>query len=404
MTRDLINKKILLGVSGGIAAYKTTYLIRQLVQSGAEVKVIMTPTATHFVTPLTLSVLSKNEVLTEAFSAQGNWNNHVELAMWCDVMVIAPATSNTISKMASGSCDNLLLATYLSAKSPVIIAPAMDLDMAVHPTLMRNLEQLQSDGVQIIPYEEGELASGLSGPGRMAEPETIFQELKKVLLPEPDFRDVPVMITAGPTHESIDPVRFIGNRSTGKMGVAIANEMAKRGCDVHLILGPTEIDHKIHPTVKIVRVTSAEEMNDACSALFSEMKIAVLSAAVADFRPESKSDQKIKKSSDSLDIHLVKTADILAGLGSKKSPDQLLIGFALETENEMENARGKLQKKNLDLIVLNSLNDEGAGFGYDTNKITTISKSGEVHNFGLRKKTEVARDIVDQIKELLTVA
>ena len=399
----LNKKKILLGVSGGIAAYKTAQLIRNFTKAGAEVRVVMTPAATSFIGPLTLSTLSKNKVHTQFFDKEsGEWSNHVELALWADLVVIAPATSNTLAEMANGLCSNLLLATYLSAKSEVYVAPAMDLDMAHHPSLLRNLEQLERDGVQIIPSEEGELASGLVGKGRMAEPEHIQSFIENRLKQQQDFTGKTILVNAGPTHEPIDPVRFIGNRSTGKMGVAIANEFATRGASVHLVLGPTSHSFTFHPNVEITRIETAHDMYSACAKTFPLCDVAVLSAAVADFTPETKSDKKIKKTSNSLVLDLVKTPDTLAELGKIKKNNQYLVGFALETDNELENAKGKLSRKNLDLIVLNSLQHKGAGFGHDTNKVSTIDKSGEICTFDLKSKTQVARDIVNKLKEIIT--
>lgn len=398
----LSNKKFLIGVSGGIAAYKTAYIIRNLVKAGAEVRVIMTDSAKAFIGPLTLSTLSKHQVYSDFFdAATGQWSNHVELALWADYYLIAPTTSNTIAKMANGICDNLLLATYFSAKSPVYIAPAMDLDMAEHPSLSRNLATLSSDGVQIIPFESGELASGLNGQGRMAEPETIVETLRIATESNNDLEKKKILINAGPTQEAIDPVRYIGNRSTGKMGVAIANECASRGAHVDLVLGPTSTTFSLHPNIALHRVQSAQNMYDICTALFHTSDAAILSAAVADFTPELKSDIKIKKTANTLTLQLVKTPDTLATLGSQKKDNQVLVGFALETNDALENAKDKLKRKNLDLIVLNSLADAGAGFGYDTNKVTTIDKQGEICTFGLKTKTEVAKDIVNKLKEIL---
>ena len=343
----LSNKKFLIGVSGGIAAYKTAYIIRNLIKAGAEVRVVMTDSAKAFIGPLTLSTLSKNQVYSDFFDAKnGQWSNHVELALWADYYLIAPATSNTIAKMANGICDNLLLATYFSAKSTVFIAPAMDLDMADHPSLTRNLQTLSSDGVQIIPFESGELASGLSGPGRMAEPDTIVETIQKAILDTTDLEKKKILINAGPTQEAIDPVRYIGNRSTGKMGVAIANECASRGARVDLVLGPTSTAFQLHPNITLHRVQSAQNMFDVCTTLFPSCDAAILSAAVADFTPEIKSDKKIKKTANTLTLQLVKTPDTLATLGNQKTDDQVLIGFALETNNALENAKDKLKRKN----------------------------------------------------------
>lgn len=399
----LTKKKILLGVCGGIAAYKTAHLVRNLVKAGAEVRVIMTPSATSFIGPLTLSTVSKNEVYTEFFDkSTGEWSNHVDLALWADVFVIAPATSNTLAKMANGLCDNLLLATYLSAKSKVYVVPAMDLDMANHPSLLRNLKTLEDDGVCIIPSEEGELASGLVGKGRMAEPETIQQFIESDFSQSDDFSGQKVLINAGPTHEAIDPVRFIGNRSTGKMGVALANELANRGAQVELVLGPTSEKFTFHHNINTTRIQSASEMAEVCTSIYPTCHAAVLSAAVADFTPKTKTDKKIKKTSNTLTLELVKTTDVLGELGKIKKPNQTLAGFALETDNELENAKGKLERKNLDFIVLNSLKDAGAGFGFDTNKVTIVDKFGEIRTFDLKRKNLVAKDIIDTLKEIIT--
>ncbi len=399
----MLNKKhILIGVCGGIAAYKVAYIVRNLIKAGAEVKVIMTETAKSFIGPLTLSTLSKHPVYSDFFDTEsGSWSNHVELALWADLFLIAPATSNTIAKMANGICDNLLLATYFSAKNQVAIAPAMDLDMAEHPSLLRNISQLENDGVQVIPFAHGELASGLVGNGRMAEPEIIHSFIEDYFSATKDLQKKKILVNAGPTHEPIDPVRYIGNRSTGKMGVAIANELAKRGADVALVLGPTSTAFQFHNHVSVTRVQTAQEMRDTCVALFPSCNAAILSAAVADFTPKTKTDTKIKKTSNTLDLELVKTPDTLAELGQLKTESQVLIGFALETDNELENAKSKLERKKLDLIVLNSLSDAGAGFGHNTNKITTIDKTGEICTFGLKSKTQVAVDIVNKLKTLI---
>lgn len=402
MTRKLENKKILVGISGGIAAYKAAFLVRLLIKSGAEVRVVMTRSATQFIGPLTMSTLSKNKVMVDLVETDSSsWNNHVEQALWADLMVIAPATSNTIAKMATGLCDNALMAVYLSAKCPVMMAPAMDLDMAEHPSLLRNLDQLERDGVQIIPYETGELASGLHGKGRMAEAEHIHAEIEQFFTSFGALNGKTFLVNAGPTHEAIDPVRFIGNRSTGKMGVAIANALAKSGARVQLVLGPTEVPHHFESGVEVENIVSAQEMFDACTATFPKCDGAVLTAAVADYAPAISSDQKIKKQANNLAIHLVKTPDTLARLGELKKKHQILVGFALETENELEHAKEKLTRKNLDLIILNSLNDQGAGFGHDTNKIAAILANGEVRNFELKKKTEVALDIVHLLTSLI---
>ena len=397
-----IKKKILLGVCGGIAAYKTAYLVRLLIKAGAEVRVIMTDSAKAFIGPVTLSTLSKNPVYSDFFDEEsGEWANHVELALWADLFLIAPGTSNTIAKMVSGEADNLLLATYLSAKSPVAVAPAMDLDMAKHPSLQDNLETLAKRGVDIIPFEEGELASGLSGPGRMAEPEHIFGFVAEFFQAMADLSGKTILVNAGPTHEAIDPVRFIGNRSTGKMGISIANELNRRGADVQLVLGPISNDIDIDSEITVRHIQSASEMCDACTEIYPSCDGAILTAAVADFTPVTKSDKKIKKSSNSLTIELVKTPDTLATLGEMKTKNQVLAGFALETNDGIEYAKSKLERKNLDFIVLNSLQDTGAGFGHDTNKVSILDSSGEILTFDLKPKTEVAIDIVDHLKKSL---
>ncbi|WP_353120744.1 bifunctional phosphopantothenoylcysteine decarboxylase/phosphopantothenate--cysteine ligase CoaBC [Myroides odoratus] len=393
----LSGKKILLGVTGGIAAYKTASLVRLLIKAGAEVQVIMTPASHQFVTPFTLSTLSKKPVYTEFFNSKenGTWNNHVELALWADILLIAPATANVLAKMANGLCDNLLLAVYMSAKCPVYIAPAMDLDMYVHPSTERNLTTLTSYNHVIIPAEKGELASGLIGQGRMAEPETIVAVLEESLNQHLPLQGKKILITAGPTYEPIDPVRFIGNHSSGKMGYDIAKEVAKQGGTVILVSGPT--NQKItHPQVQVIAVMSASEMYEACHQHFAEVDVVVAAAAVADYRPKDVATQKIKKNADEFSITLDKNPDILASLGAIKK-QQYLIGFALETENEVEHAKQKIVKKNLDLIVLNSLNDTGAGFGKPTNKVTFIDRDFTVQPMELKSKEEVAKDIVNKI-------
>jgi phosphopantothenoylcysteine decarboxylase/phosphopantothenate--cysteine ligase len=398
----LRGKKILLGITGSIAAYKSALLVRLLVKSGAEVKVVMTPSAREFITPLTLSTLSKNPVYTSFTkdSESGIWNNHVQLGLWADLMVIAPASANTLSKMAYGLCDNLLMAVYLSARCPVMFAPAMDLDMYLHPSTQKNIETLLEYGNILIEPDEGELASGLEGKGRMAEPENILNQIKNHFSQSEEFKNKKALITAGPTYEKIDPVRFVGNFSTGKMGIAIADEFANRGADVTLILGPS-VHTPRNKNIKIIKVTSAKEMAAHAIEQFNNTDIAVLSAAVADFSPETQSSEKIKKDSDTLTIQLTKTPDILASLGKLKKPTQILIGFALETNNEIEHAKKKLENKNLDFIVLNSLNDSGAGFAHDTNKITIISKNGNIKTFDLKPKKEVAKDIVNEVKAII---
>ncbi len=390
-------RKIILGVTGSIAAYKAAVLTRLLIKEGAEVKVIMTDSANDFITPLTLSTLSKNPVLSQFIkNDNGEWNNHVELGLWADAMVIAPTSANTIAKMAHGECDNLLLAVYLSARCPVFIAPAMDLDMLQHPSTKNNISTLTEHGNQLIEPAYGELASGLIGTGRMAEPEEIIAQLTQFFSEKKKLSGKHALVTAGPTHEAIDPVRFIGNNSSGKMGFAIAQSLADSGAEVTLVSGPTHLNID-HPKIKIRRVTSAEEMFEACSAEFPKTDIAVLSAAVADYKPATTANQKIKKSNQTLSIDLVKTHDIAATLGKKKKTGQFIVGFALETENEMANAKKKITDKNFDLIVLNSLNDNGAGFGHDTNKISLIDKNANVIEFKLKNKKEVANDIVEAI-------
>ena len=394
----LSGKKILLGVSGGIAAYKTANLVRLFIKAGAQVQVVMSPASLHFVTPLTLATLSKNPVHSTFYNeeeATGEWNNHVELGLWADLMLVAPATANTLSKMANGNCDNLLIATYLSAKCPVYFAPAMDLDMYKHPSTLDSFHKLKSFGNIIIPAESGELASGLSGEGRMAEPENIVTFLENDLLEKLPLKGKKILITAGPTYEAIDPVRFIGNHSSGKMGFDIANEAANKGAEVILVSGPTHLNVQ-NSSIKLIRVTSAQDMYDACHEYYNNVDVAITAAAVADYRPKNVADQKIKKNEATFSIELEKTKDILASLGEQKKK-QFLIGFALETENEIEHAKQKIQKKNLDLIVLNSLNDKGAGFGLPTNKVTFISKDFIVEPKELKSKEEVAQDIINKV-------
>jgi phosphopantothenoylcysteine decarboxylase/phosphopantothenate--cysteine ligase len=397
---SLSGKKILIAISGGIAAYKIHFLIRDFVKKGAEVQVIMTPDAEHFVTKLSISTLSKNPVYTDFYGDNGSWNSHVEMALWADVMVVAPCTANTLAKMVHGICDNLLIATYMSAKCPVFIAPAMDLDMYAHPSTMKNLELAESYGHIIIPAENGELASGLIGQGRLAEPETIAKAVE-------DFFDAnrtktlegkTVLITAGPTYEAIDPVRFIGNHSSGKMGFSLAEEAAKRGAKVILISGPSSqsINNK---NVDVHKVTSAKEMLAKVFEFYDKIDIGIASAAVADYAPKDVAKEKIKKDDDNLTIELVKNPDILRTMGEKKT-HQFLVGFALETQNEEENAKGKLAKKNLDMIVLNSLRDEGAGFKNDTNKIKIFTPT-EKKEFDLKSKDDVAKDILDFVEAQL---
>ncbi|WP_228235776.1 bifunctional phosphopantothenoylcysteine decarboxylase/phosphopantothenate--cysteine ligase CoaBC [Allomuricauda sp. M10] len=391
-------KKILLGISGGIAAYKATFLVRLFIKAGAQVKIVMTQSASSFVSPLTLSTLSKNPVLMDFVNEEDgslSWNNHVELGLWADIMLIAPATANTLSKMANGVCDNLLLASYLSAKCPVYFAPAMDLDMYKHPSTKNSIEKLQSYGNVMIPAESGELASGLHGEGRMAEPENIVRFIEKHLAEGLPLSGKKVMITAGPTYEAIDPVRFLGNKSTGAMGFELAQKAADMGAEVVLVSGPTHLSIT-HSGIQLVRVTSAQEMYEACHKVYSDMDIAICAAAVADYRPKHVASEKIKKKEGDMFLELERNPDILLSLGEIKK-HQFLVGFALETENELENAKGKLQRKHLDGIVLNSLKDDGAGFGGTTNKITFIDKNLEIKTFGLKTKPEVASDIWDEI-------
>ncbi len=392
-------KKILLCVTGSIAAYKTAFLTRLLVKAGAEVQIIMTPAAKAFISSLTLSTLSKNPVHSEIISEE-SWNNHVELGLWADAMIVAPCTATSLSKMAYGLSDNIVVATYLSAKCPVFFAPAMDLDMWKHPSTQRNLKLLQSYGNHLIPVGHGELASGLVGDGRMAEPADICSLLHNFFSKGQDLVGKKVMITAGPTFEPLDPVRFIGNHSSGKMGVALAEEAASRGASVHLILGPSKLSSQ-HPAIQTTRIQTAQEMYEASAALFDEMDVAILAAAVADYRPKVVASEKIKKKSGAFELELERTTDIAASLGKIKRKNQLLIGFALETTNEVENARGKLQRKNFDFIVLNSLKEKGAGFKHDTNKISIIFAGNKQLDFELKTKTSVAIDILNEAVKLL---
>ena len=396
----LKGKKVLLGISGGIAAYKSAFLVRLFIKAGAQVKVVMTPAAKEFVTPLTLSTLSKNEVFSSFTEDDEDeqWNNHVELGLWADFMVLAPATANTLSKMATGNSDNFLLATYLSAKCPVFFAPAMDLDMYKHPSTKKSFESLKSYGNIMIPAGTGELASGLKGEGRMAEPEEIIEFLETYFSENLTLQGKKILITAGPTYEAIDPVRFIGNHSSGKMGFELAKKAAELGAEVILISGPThlEIDD---PKINLIRVVSTREMYTAVHNHFENVDVAIAAAAVSDYKPKIVAAQKIKKAEENLSLELTKTQDILLSMGKKKT-HQKLIGFALETNNELEHAREKLAKKNLDFIVLNSLNDVGAGFKKDTNKITLVYKDSE-KAFDLKPKAEVATDILNEIVHLL---
>ncbi len=393
----LSGKKIIVGVSGSIAAYKSALLVRLLVKEGVDVKVIMTQAAKEFITPLTLATLSKNPVLIDfTKDDQGQWNNHVELGLWADALLIAPASANTLAKMANGICDNLLSAVYLSARCPVFFAPAMDLDMLQHPSSKSNIDRLISFGNHQVMPAFGELASGLVGTGRMAEPEEIVGSLGRFFSTDKRLLGKKALVTAGPTHEALDPVRFIGNNSSGKMGFAIAEELAAMGAEVQLVVGPTHLSTE-SGKVKVTRVTSAEDMYNVCLSHFPSSDITVLSAAVADYRPAHRADQKIKKNEGAMTIELTKTRDIAAELGKQKKANQFVVGFALETENETANAEKKIVAKNFDLIVLNSLNDQGAGFGHDTNKITIIDKAGSKKEFPLKSKLEVAKDIVNAI-------
>lgn len=383
-----------MGVSGSIAAYKSAVLTRLLVKAGAEVKIVMTDAAKDFVTPLSLSTLSKNPVLA-GLTENDSWANHVMLGRWADIMLIAPLSCNTLSKMASGACDNLLMAVYLSATCPVVVAPAMDEDMWLHQTTKKNLETIRANGNYIIPVENGELASGLTGEGRMAEPESIIKWVEDFFFREKELAGKKILVTAGPTYEQIDPVRFIGNHSSGKMGVAIAEEMNKRGGEVTLVLGPSNI--AVNGGITLIKVKSAADMLEVCENVFSSTDIAIMSAAVADYTPVQVADKKIKKAGSELAITLTQTKDILKTLGENKTENQVLVGFALETNDEEENALKKLRSKNADMIVLNSLQDAGAGFGLDTNKITIFDKSGQRFPFEVKSKKEVATDIVNTI-------
>lgn len=397
---SLKGKHIILGICGGIAAYKCASLARLLVKAGAEVQVIMTPSAKEFITPLTMSTLTGKPVISEFFTANtGQWNSHVDLGLWADAMLIAPATASTIGKMANGIADNMLVTTYLSAKSQVFVAPSMDLDMMRHPSTVRNIELLKSYGNIIIEPAEGELASHLIGKGRMEEPENILKVLDYYFTPK-DLQGQHFLVTAGPTFEKIDPVRFIGNYSSGKMGYALANEAASRGAEVTIVSGPVDIKD-VNPGVKIVKIESARQMLEQCEKIFPAVDCAIMCAAVADYAPVAQHETKIKREKDEIPvIHLMKNPDIAATLGKEKRAGQLLVGFALETDNEEVNAVDKLHRKNLDMIVLNSLKDAGAGFGTDTNKVTIFTSTGRQSQFALKSKTEVAADIVDAIVSL----
>ena len=398
----LKNKKILIGISGSIAAYKIAFLTRLLVKEGAEVQIIMTQAAKEFITPLTLATLSKKPVLSEFVKDQtGTWNNHVDLGLWADVILIAPATAHTLAKCANGICDDLLTAVYLSAKCPVVFAPAMDLDMYQHPSTIENLQKLKSFGNQIVKSNFGELASGLVGEGRMAEPEELVDILTKYFSENTILKGKKVLITAGPTQEPIDPVRFVSNHSTGKMGYAVADKFAKAGAEVTLVSGQVALKSP-DASIKLVKVRSAQEMYEMTKMYFNEADIIVLSAAVADYTPTVVADKKIKKKENSFTIELTKTTDIAKTLGQIKRTTQLMVGFALETDNEVENALGKIKSKNLDMIVLNSLQNSGAGFGHDTNKVSIIKKDGTMIDFELKSKQDVAMDIVNEVIKTLT--
>lgn len=399
----LKNKKILIGISGSIAAYKIAFLTRLLIKEGTEIQIVMTQAAKEFITPLTLATLSKKPVLSEFVKDQtGTWNNHVDLGLWADVILIAPATAHTLAKCANGICDDLLTAVYISAKCPVMFAPAMDLDMYQHPSTIENLKKLQSYGNQLVKSNFGELASGLVGEGRMAEPEELVEILKKHFSENTILKGKKVLITAGPTQEAIDPVRFISNHSTGKMGYAIADKLAKAGAEVTLVSGQVALKSP-DASINLVKVRSAKEMFEATELYFEEADIIILSAAVADYTPAVVAEKKIKKKEDTFNIELTKTIDIAKTLGATKRPEQLMVGFALETDNEVENAIGKIKSKNLDMIILNSLQNLGAGFGHDTNKISIIKRDGTIIDFELKSKQDVAMDIILVISEQLLV-
>ncbi|MCE5205185.1 MAG: bifunctional phosphopantothenoylcysteine decarboxylase/phosphopantothenate--cysteine ligase CoaBC [Porphyromonadaceae bacterium] len=395
---SLQGKHIVLGITGSIAAYKSAILTRLLVKKGAEVQVVITPAGREFITPVTLSVLSGRPVLSEFFaSGDGTWHSHVDLGLWADLMIVAPATASTLAKMANGVADNMLITTYLSMKAPVFVAPAMDLDMFRHTTTSRNIERLKRDGVQVIEPTEGELASHLEGKGRMEEPENIVAVIEQFFTSQNDLQGKKILITAGPTYERIDPVRFIGNFSSGKMGFSLAEECAQRGAEVLLIAGPTALK-TIHPRIRRIDMESAQQMHDAAVSAFPQMDAAILSAAVADYRPLQSRPEKMKREGqEEFSLTLTTNPDIAASLGQMKGAHQILIGFALETNDELQNARKKLERKNLDFIVLNSLQEKGAGFGGDTNKVTILFRDGDNISFGLKSKKEVAKDIVDLV-------
>jgi len=398
----LQGKHVILGITGSIAAYKAATIIRGLVKKGAEVQVVITPAGKEFITPLTLSTLSRNPVISEFFSNRdGTWNSHVDLGLWADIMLIAPASASTIGKMANGVADNMLITTYLSCKAPVFVAPAMDLDMFAHPATQQNIDKLRSFGNHIIEPGEGELASQLIGKGRMEEPEAIIGYLEGFFATQQELSKKKVLITAGPTYEKIDPVRYIGNYSSGKMGFSLAEECARRGAEVTLIAGPVVLNTE-HPAIRRIDVESAEEMYEEAVKAFAEMDAALLCAAVADYRPDQQAEEKIKRETKGeMTLHLVPNKDIAASLGNLKRKDQVLGGFALETQNGMENAQGKLERKKLDFIVLNSLDDPGAGFRHDTNKITILDKEGHTDTYPLKSKKQVAKDIVDKLVKYL---
>jgi phosphopantothenoylcysteine decarboxylase/phosphopantothenate--cysteine ligase len=394
----LSGKKIIVGVTGSIAAYKSAYLIRSLIKLGAEVKVIMTPSSLDFISPLTLATLSKNPVILEFIkNKEGEWENHVELGLWANLFIIAPCSANTLSKLVSGNCDNILLATYLSSRCPVWIAPAMDLDMFAHFSTQENLKLLSEKGIKVIEPTDGELASGLEGKGRMEEPETIAELIDEYFQPSSKLKNKTVVVTGGPTYEPIDPVRFIGNHSSGKTGVLLADALADRGANVILVTGPTNEKVKDH-RINVVHVTTAVQMKDAVELVWGKCDIGIFSAAVADYRPVAPADEKIKKKDDDLTLHLTKNPDILAWAGENKKTSQFLVGFALETTNEMEHASEKFNRKNLDLLVLNSLKDKGAGFGKTTNKVTILKKNNKFITFELKNKSAVVNDILDEIE------
>lgn len=394
-------KHVLLGITGGIAAYKIASLIRLLKKQGAEVRCMMTPASSDFITPLTVSTLSENPVAIDFYDAKtGAWTNHVEWALWADVMLFAPVTANSLAKMANGFSDNFLLATFLSAKCPVYIAPAMDLDMYAHPTTTRNLERLEQDGAHIIPAESGALASGLVGFGRMAEPETLLQVIDQHFSADKSYEGKKILITAGPTYEAIDPVRFIGNHSSGKMGFALAEQALKKGAKVTLVTGPTQCKLE-HPNLTLIHIQSAEELLTSVQQEWYQQDAGIFSAAVADYRPAEKAEQKIKKKDDELVIRLIKNPDILAWAGANKTEAQCVIGFALETNNGLENAQEKLQRKQLDAIVLNEMGEAGVGFGGDTNRVQLITKSNKITRFELQSKTEIAEQLLNALREII---